>query len=354
MLPTFEPEVESDAGMGFVAVAGLVAIAVRRRVPYVAVAVMLSALLSGYVLGTGVIPYLIGLGMALYTVGVQRRRRESWLTAVAVLAVVVTADLLAGWQDLWGTLVWAGLTLTGGALVRSQRAYVTAVKDRAARAEQARESEAGRRVAEERLQVARDVHDAIGHRIAVINVQSAVAAQLLRSSPEGAAEALEHVRQASANALNELGELLDVLRNGRSETHAAGLESIGELMDGFRAAGLAVDVTIEGRPYPLPLTTNQAAYRIVQESLTNALTHGAGGTASLCVAYRPGSVRIQVGNPLRDPDAAPVVRPAPLPVGGSGIIGMRERAARAGGTLRTLVGHGVFTVTVHLPSGKTR
>jgi signal transduction histidine kinase len=204
------------------------------------------------------------------------------------------------------------------------------VEERARRAEQSREEEAQRLVMEERLRIARELHDIVAHNLALISVQAGVAAHLMQSRPEKATAALGHVRDAANAAVDELGAVLAVLRqNGdpdRTTEPAPGLDDLPALLDTVAAAGLPVRFRQDGPVRPLPAATELAAYRIIQEALTNASKHGAGG-ADLGLTYTGDGLTIAVTNPIR-----------PGPAGsagtGHGLVGMRERAAATGGQLR--------------------
>jgi signal transduction histidine kinase len=233
-----------------------------------------------------------------------------------------------------------------GDAIRTRRAYVAAIEERARRAEQSRDEEARRRVAEERLRIARELHDVVAHHIAMINVQAGVAAHVLRTQPDAADTALAHVRSAARTVLDEISTLLGVLRHpddAEDSEPTRGLARLGGLLDSLAAAGLTVEHRQQGDARELPAAVDLAAYRIVQESLTNAQKHGAGGTAHLSLAFTPAGVGITVWN-----DAPPVNGHANG--SGHGLVGMRERAAAVGGTLRTDRDDGRFLVEAHLPA----
>jgi signal transduction histidine kinase len=232
-----------------------------------------------------------------------------------------------------------------GVAVRSQRAAVEAAEARARQAEATREEEAERRVTDERLRIARELHDVVAHHISVVNVQAGVARHLLESQPEQARNALSLVREASRTVLSEMSTVLGLLRTGEDETPMApapGLEGAGTLVDSMRRAGLEVAERVEGEPYALPEIANLTAFRVVQESLTNALKHGT-GTAELKLEYSPTAVVIEIRNPVRD-----VVTPSTA--GGHGLVGMRERVTSLGGRFTTdPQPDGWFTVRAQIP-----
>jgi signal transduction histidine kinase len=220
-----------------------------------------------------------------------------------------------------------------GYALRMRRDYVAELRDRAARLEAQEGERAARAVVEERLRIARELHDVIGHAISLIAVQSEAAARSARSDPGAVPGFLGAISAASRQALAEMRGVLAVLRPDAGVLPAAGelspqpgLEQVGELVAGLRAGGLAT--RLEAGPVDLPPGMALAVYRIVQESLTNVLRHaGAGAKAAVTITGGGGTVRVVV----RDDGAGPRGR---APGTAHGIIGMRERAAAYGGTLR--------------------
>jgi signal transduction histidine kinase len=229
--------------------------------------------------------------------------------------------------------------------VRSRRAYVAAIEERARRAEETREEEARRRVVEERLRIARELHDVVAHRMAVINVQAAAAAHLLQTDPTAAATSMEHVRASASTVLEELGSLLHVLRRGDEDTPlepSPTLADLGALIASFAPSGLVVDRRDEGNPPALPESLQVTVYRLVQEALTNAHRYG-DGRAGLTIVYEPEALRLEIAN-----------RPGAIGRSaagtGLGLVGMDERVAAAGGTIsHGLRDDGMFVVQVRLP-----
>jgi signal transduction histidine kinase len=231
-----------------------------------------------------------------------------------------------------------------GDSTRSRREYVVLLARRAFHAEQTREAEARRRVADERLRIARDLHDTVAHEISVISLNAGVASSALESSPERAQKALATIRSASRGALKEIGELLHYLRSDGEATTAPPrpiLESLPELVTQMREGGLNVGLDIRGDVATVGPSASVVVYRIVQEGLTNAQKHGSGNSATVQVSITPamprdsapshvpfgipgGTVRIFVTNPVdgvrRD-----------VPGHGLGLVGIRERVAALGG-----------------------
>jgi signal transduction histidine kinase len=332
------------------------AVAVRRRWPLTVLAVCTAATALSVAMNSARGLSTLAVVIAVYTVAATTNR------IIAVIAGAFTALVLVA-GALWSTAgpvldpgkvvlaLWSGLAAAVGDAVRSHRDYVLAVEERARRAEQSREEETRRRLAEDRLRIARDLHDIIAHHIAVINVQAGVAGHVLGSDPAGAQEALSHVRRASRTVLDELGTVLGVLR--QTEEAAAPTEPVPtlgrmqELIDSFRGAGLHVTWRRSGQTHPLPAPVDLAAYRLLQEALTNVHKHG-GDAAQVRLSYHPQDVTIEVEN------EAPDRRPGRSTAGtGHGLIGMRERVSAVGGTMQAgpRPGGG-FCVRAVLPAGQ--
>jgi signal transduction histidine kinase len=308
------------------------------------------------VLHSGEAPILaVPTYLALYTLGTRAPLRTTVL-ATAVTGAVYTLAMVAA-QDNWlddhgdvpglSVLAWGGAAAAVGVAVRSQRAALEAAEARARQAELNREEEAERRVTDERLRIARDLHDVVAHHISVINVQAGVARHLMDSRPDQARAALGLVRDASKTVLSEMSAVVGLLRTDEEDAPtqpAPGLARVGSLVESVRRAGLTLTATFTGDPFELPPIHDLTAYRVVQESLTNAVKYG-DGTADLDVAYGPEGVTIEVRNPVGNtaPGAAG---------GGHGLIGMRERVEAVHGGLAAGQGpDGVFTVCAEIPRG---
>ncbi|HLG68831.1 MAG TPA: sensor histidine kinase, partial [Chloroflexota bacterium] len=226
-------------------------------------------------------------------------------------------------------VAWIAAAILAGHAISAHRAYLASMRERARRAEETKELEAQRRVTEERLRIARELHDVVSHTISVINVQAGVAAHVLEQRPEQAAVALDAIKQASKEALRELRGILSVLRQvdeAEERQPAPRLADLGGLVEATRQAGLPVGLSISGSERALAPITELAVYRIVQESLTNALRYAHGGTAEVRLFFEDGHVTVDVSD-----DGRPVLEP--VMGSGQGIIGMRERAVAAGGSL---------------------
>jgi signal transduction histidine kinase len=339
-------------GYLLLAVAGL-ALLFRHRWPIAVFALTAAISLVYYVAGYPDGPGWIALFIAAYTVtaGGDGQRSVQVVGGTMLLLTVVwllTADLTpfegAGWVFFRiGTAIMAVVL---GDMFRARRVVAAEALERAERAERTRDEEARRRVDAERLRIAREVHDTVAHAIAVINVQAGVTAHVLDRRPERARETLVTIEQTSARALSELRSTLGVLR-GTADGSAAspGLAQVDELAGLAREAGLDVKVEAASPPPELASAVDQAAYRIVQESLTNAIRHAGPARVTISVEFGPSDLELRIADDGRGPcDGA---GPAG---GGRGIVGMRERAALLGGELTAGAGpEGGFQVWARLP-----
>jgi signal transduction histidine kinase len=340
-----------------IAAAACGALAARKRWPLAVLAVTAvgaEAYLATYRGQTGLLILLAPL-VALYTVA-DRTERHRGLTAggLAVTALAVGhAVIKPAWMspELLALAALGALAVAAGDASRSRRAYLAEAQRRAADAEREREHDARRRVTQERLRIARDLHDSLGHQLALIAVQAAVADQVLGSSPHQAHEALAHVTSASRSALAELSDTIGLLREpGDTATLAQpqpGLDSLSELIASFAAPGLHVALEVAGCQRPLTPAASITAYRVIQESLTNICKHAAIRSAQVRLAYEPAHLQITVRN---GPGHLPASRGTASGRRGHGIAGMRERVTAAGGLLEagTCPGGG-FQVRATIP-----
>ena len=265
----------------------------------------------------------------------------------ALIATRATASL-----DYWVLLfIGISLALAGfiGSSVRTRRQELSQAITRALQAEQTREREAKQRVTEERLRIARDLHDTVAHQVAVISLNAGVAIATLETKPEKAKEALGTIRSASRTVLREIGDLLAMLRDDNEPdagTARFSNETLRALADGFATSGLEVAVTEEGDVTRLRGAPAQAAYWIIQEALTNAHKHGAGRT-SVRVETKEEQAVITVSNDLTEHPS-----PATQPTWGFGLTGLRERVTALDGTLAAGPANGQWRVVVTLPLGE--
>jgi signal transduction histidine kinase len=296
----------------------------------------------------------VGPTVALYGVaaGADESRtvpRLTFLVVATVFAAHLTAtglatDALPLTEGLLGGVVWGGAWLAGER-TRLRQERMAELEERAGRAE--REAERDRRLAaaEERMRIARDLHDSAGHAINVILVHAGLGRLRAERDPAGAREALETIEAVARETVGEIDQLVGVLREDQDRHDRVepppGLAAVAGLIERQRAAGLEVATTFAGERRPLPAGIDRAAYRILQEALTNAARHG-DGSADVNVAFGERALELTVVNRLRDHGAV-------RRVDGHGIIGMRERATQLGGSLRVGARDGCFEVHAHLP-----
>jgi signal transduction histidine kinase len=282
--------------------------------------------------------------IALAVLSWRTSRRVAVTGAATMFAVLSVAAVLAGYHRVLLAAVFAGWTLAGvlGAdALRSRRRYLEGLRERALSAERTREAEARRRVAEERLRIARDLHDSVAHGMATINVQAGAATHLLSRRPEtagpAAAAALAVIQRASGDVLDELAAMLAVLRDGTERADRAPVPGAGEiarLAETTTASGLAVALTVQGPVQAVPPVIGTAAYRVVQESLTNVLRHSQAATVRVRLETGgDGRVLVEVG------DDGPA-RAQACPGTGVGIVGLRERVGSTGGRFEAGPGAG--------------
>ncbi|WP_046727389.1 sensor histidine kinase [Streptomyces humi] len=315
------------------------ALVFRRHAPKTVLAVTGAASVVECVTGDPRAPVAMAAVVALFTVAATTDRRTTLRAGLLTMIVLTTAAMAAGplpWyaQENLAIFAWTGIGATAGDAVRSRRAVVQAIRERAERAERTREEEARRRVAEERLRIARDLHDVVAHHIALVNVQAGVAAHVMDKRPDQAKEALAHVREASRSALNELRATVGLLRqSGDPEAPtepAPGLHALEELADTFRNAGLQVEVARADQGSTVPAAVDLAAYRIVQEALTNVQKHaGPDARAEVSVVRVGPHIEVTVLDDGSGEDGVPEAG------GGHGLLGMRERVTALRGTLTT-------------------
>jgi signal transduction histidine kinase len=330
-----------DALAWLLLVVGPVALVVRRRWPLGVLAVTVACGLAYAARTYPEGPSQLAVFPALFTVALTVPRRQAWLAAAVTAVEAAGAELFLYGDTMFdGEPLYAAVTVLAamwwGEAVRARRSYVAELRDRAERAERTREEEARRRVDEERLRIARELHDVVSHTIGVISVQAGVAAHLLHRRPDKAADSLAAIRQASDEALGELHAMLGVLRErdgdpgGAPLSPAPGLAELDALVAQAAGAEVEVRVSLEGEPRRLPPAVDLAAYRVVQESLTNVVRHAGASRADITVSHHDGRVEIQVVDDGHGAD-----HPSGNGSGGSGqgIPGMRERARALGGSL---------------------
>jgi signal transduction histidine kinase len=288
-------------------------------------------------------------------------RGQRWPAIIAAVVVTMIALIIGSIRDAeyWShprpvaVAALCALSIALADAVRNRRAYIAAVEERARRAEESREEDARRRVADERLRIARELHDVLAHHIAVINVQAGVAGHLLERQPEQAREALDHVRAAARSVLSEMQAVVTVLREpGESPDPTEptpSLDRLDELIESYRGAGLTIDTVTRGTPTDLPAAIDLVAYRAVQESLTNVRKHAGNAAVVVELDYRPESFGLTVTNTGTGPGSRRAGTDAES-TGGFGLMGMRERVGSVGGAVRTgPTPDGGFVVAATLP-----
>ncbi|MEU5511467.1 sensor histidine kinase [Streptomyces fungicidicus] len=329
-------------GAALLAAGGLV-LAARRRAPLVVLAV--TGLCAAGHQAAGFELLAVSYLVAVYG-AVRAGHRTAALAASAVLlAVLHLVALVTREGPARDVVTQARSTLEIAWLIAAFAAgeAVRQAERRAEEAERTREETARRRADEERLRIARELHDSLTHQISVVKVQSEVAVHVARRRGERVPEALLAIQEAAREASRELRATLEALRDDDT-TPPYGLDHIPHLVKRFRTTGLEATLTIEGHPRAVPAAVGRTAYRIVQESLTNAARHASATTASVVIDHRPDALAVRVDD---DGRTSPDTVPAP----GIGLLGMRERVTALGGRLHTGPrGTGGFTVQAELPT----
>jgi signal transduction histidine kinase len=331
------------------ALAAVVALVWRRRYP-VTVLIVVYALLSTYfALQNPFGPIFISLVVALFNAVSHGRRQYAWAAgygcSLVLFAVMVTmreADFTVTWGGVGAIFAWISLVMGLGELAKVRR-------DRAEQAAAARVEQDRRQASEERLRIAREVHDVLAHHVSLINVQSGVALHLIDSQPQQVRESLTAIKQSSKEVLVELRNILGVLRDvdkAAPRQPVASLDQLDRLVDRMTTAGLPVSVEVEGEQRPVPKGVDAAALRIVQESLTNTYRHAGPTSATVTLSYLPDELRVQVDDEGRG-------KADGVSVGtGSGLTGMRQRVEALSGTFQAGARPGGgFRVAATFPTG---
>ncbi|WP_158097183.1 sensor histidine kinase [Cellulosimicrobium sp. KWT-B] len=341
---------EGDAAEGVVLAAVAVVLALRRRHLQVATVAVCALTVVVAALGADPTMYAVLTCAALFSAAMHGRSRSVLILAAGVLVVLALTVAEAGdgptlVVSFLTVTTWTALALGLGSAVRANRDNVLALEHEATAIRAARVSETARHVTDERLRIARDLHDAVAHSIAAINVQAGAAERHLHTDPARAQDSLRQVRSASRTALLELRDIVAVLRSTqRSEdddvVRRVSASGVPALLAEARARGDAVRADVDADLDGLDPAVGAALYRVLQESLTNAHRHGDGGV-TVTVRDESDAVVVDVVN------LAAVARSRP--VGGFGLVGMRERVEQAGGRLETGAEAGVFSVHAWLP-----
>ncbi|MEU4241185.1 histidine kinase [Actinoplanes sp. NPDC026619] len=312
-----------------VVVAGA-ATAARHRWPVPALLVTTASAAGYLIIGYPYGPILLSVAVSVYAVARHHRLRWAITWSTAALLVLLS-HLLTGGPGLVGLIPGTAWVIVPGTLGVARRLVVEA--------QQRERAETERRIVDaERLRLAQEVHDVVGHGLAAIQMQADIALHLRHTRPEMAHEALTAISAASAEALDELRATLAAVVPGDPAPTPA-LARVGELCERVRTAGVAVDLSVDGTPQPLPAAADLAAYRVLQEALTNVVRHAARPHARVTIRHRPLGVDLRVTNQALGTGHAD----------GFGITGMRRRVEHVGGTFTAGPGEGTFAVTAVIP-----
>jgi signal transduction histidine kinase len=307
-----------------------VPLAWRRREPLTVFAVIISVA----VFSLNAAPYtgVCSIMVAAYSVGAYCRYRLASLGALVATAVVIDVVFHGGLPPIPDTagpfVALIPLWLVGNAM-RTRQLRIDASEERAIRLERENELSTRAALAEERARIARELHDVVAHSVSVMVVQAGAARQVLPTSPEEARQALLAVESTGRDAMTELRGLLDVLGDdgGMALAPQPGMEQVDRLVQRVRDAGLPVELHVEGARRPLPVGVDLAAYRIVQEALTNALKFSGLAPTTVVLDYRAEELKLEVL------DEGSAVAPSERAEAGRGLAGMRDRVAVYGGSL---------------------
>lgn len=347
-LATIDPGLRPASPLAIAATAvGAAGLGLRRRMPLLGLALtaVAATVVSGTWHFTGLLPYLTML--ALYSAAAYSTRRQAVLGLLLVIGSFVALQA-AGVPDLAVIDVATSVAICVAAVavgdaVRQRRAHH---RDMLAAAESRAEVASQRAVVEERLRIARELHDVVAHSMSLIAVQAGVGAHLLPHDPEAAQRALEVIADTSRRALSQTRSVVGLLRSDDdTQPSLPGLLSLEAMVDGVRQAGMIVDLRIDGTTRELPAMVDLAAYRVVQEALTNAVKHAPDHPVTVHICYAPSSLRVDVG------DAGTSGPVAAEPAPGFGLMGLRERTRAVGGSLEAgpTTGGG-FRVVADLPT----
>jgi signal transduction histidine kinase len=318
--------VDLDAMGFFLLTLGPASLLLRRRYPVAVLWFVLASTLGFLLLDYPRGPIFLALIVALVTAVMSGHRVAAITSLVAGYAsflwlpYLVSDEQAPTWAQALALGAWLLVLFTVSEIARSRR-------DRALELARTRAEEAMRRASEERLSIARELHDVLAHNISLINVQAGVALHVAEDLPESARNALTAIKKASIEALGELRSVLEILRQGHESpprTPTSGLARLDELVAKTEAAGLRVTTRVEGVPRPLPPGVDLAAFRIVQEALTNATRHAGRASVDITLNYREGDVILQIDDDGRGPSSR-------MSSGGRGIAGMRERVTALDG-----------------------
>jgi signal transduction histidine kinase len=323
-----------------------------RAATVIAICCEAAACAAGYLPTPLLLAPLIGCLYRLTVLGGPKA--AAWWTGIAVGAVIVAgtaSDATPTGGSLLlrtvGVALWLLPAVFAGRMTHAQRAYLRMVQARAEDAERSRDDDLRRRLSEERLRIARDLHDVVAHHLAVANAQAGTAAHLLDKRPEQVGELLAGMGGSTSAALRELKATVGLLRNPGDDsstdtTPAPGLDQLPDVIEACRAAGIDVCVVSDGTPRRLPPLIELTAFRIVQEALTNVTKHAVRPVVTISLSYDEDTFSAHVVNTS--------ARPGPVGTGGYGLIGMRERALAVGGSVHAgPADHDQYAVSLTIP-----
>jgi signal transduction histidine kinase len=353
--PSFKEPAKPGILLAVLAV--MLPLALRRRFPLAVACTVIGAFVVGRLVSHPDIPVLAAwegtmtvwaCWIALYSAVVHGRTSRRTALVVFVLAAVVVGEVVREVFFYGGGAAYGGLPINQavllaynavslalpivlGAAVRSRRERERELAERTTELQSEREENARSAVLEERVRIARELHDVVAHHVSVMGVQAGAARRVMGQQPAKAEEVLSSIEDSSRQAVLELHRLLGVLRRADQPDELApqpDLAQLPELVAKAGQGGLAVQLSIEGEPRPLPRTLEVSAYRVIQEALTNALRHSGGTTATVRVDYQPAMLEVEVLDDGTGNGSSPDT------VGGHGLMGMRERVSLHGGHLR--------------------
>jgi len=340
------------SGLTYVFVAVIfLPLVIRRKFPMAALALTTALSVLYSVTANPPAPTQIAPIVALYVVGTLRSRRTVWTAYALVTAVTLVASVhpSAGvsWiADAVSTVTSFAVAAALGDAARSRRAYIAAIEQRAIDAERTREDEARRRVEEERLRIARELHDVTAHSLSIIALHAGAAEKAVKRDPDAAIEALRTIRVTSKDSLDELRAMLGVLRSADEDaplSPAGRLERLPELVRTVEQAGVHVTLDVADDLGDIPAYVDVSAYRIVQEAITNVVRHSQASAATVVVRRTGDELSLEIADDGLGASAGAVAE-------GHGIAGMRERVAALGGTFSAgPVESGGFRVAARLP-----
>jgi signal transduction histidine kinase len=323
-----------------------------RAATVVAICCEATACALGYLPTPLLLAPLIGCLYRLAVLGAPRA--AAWWTGIAVSAVILggtTSDPSPTGGSLLlrtvGVALWLLPAMFAGRMIHAERAYLQVVQARAEDAERGRDDDLRRRLSEERLRIARDLHDVVAHHLTAAHAQAGTAAHLLAKRPEQVAELLTGLSGSTSAALRELKATVGLLRGPGDDSSAGtapapGLDQLPDLIGACRAAGIDVRVVTDGTPRRLPPLVELTAFRIVQEALTNVTKHAVRPDVTISLAYHEETFSVRVVNTS--------ARPGPAGTEGYGLIGMRERAHALGGSVQAgPAGDDRYAVSVTIP-----